>query len=98
MKWNIYIAAAITTIFYLAVTVILLVLMTPKPGMSFFEALIKAFMTKASPALNTTFAMSYFNIFSDIYIIILPISAVMRLNLGKRRKFGVIIVFLTALL
>lgn len=42
--------------------------------------------------------MSYFNLFSDLYIIVLPISAVINLNLRKRKKFGVIIMFMTALL
>lgn len=98
MKWNIYITATITIIFYLVITVILFVLMTPRTGTTFFEALLKAFITKTSPALNATFAMSYFNIVSDLYIIILPISAVIRLQLPRRQKIGVMIVFMTALL
>lgn len=98
MRWNIYITAAITIVFYLVITIILFVLMTPKPGTSFFEALLKAFIASTSPTINATFAMSYFNILSDLYIIILPISAVIRLNICRPRKIGVVIVFMTALL
>lgn len=98
MKWIIYVTAVITTIFYLVITVIFFVLMTPRPRTSFVEAFLEAFSTPTSPTLNTTFAMSYFNIFSDLLIIILPISAVLRLNLRLRQKIGVMMVFLTALL
>lgn len=98
LRWNIYISAFVTTVFYIVITTILFVLLTPRPGTSFWETFMKVFISKTSPALNTTFAMSYFNLISDVYIIILPISGVIRLNLRARRKIGVIMIFMTGLL
>lgn len=77
-KWSILIGGLITTVFYIATTVILFVLSTP--------------------VLNTTFAVGYFNILSDLYLLILPISGVMGLNLKRKRKVGVILIFMTGLL
>lgn len=53
---------------------------------------------KNAPILNTTIALGYFNVFSDLYILILPISGVMGLNLRPKRKIGVVLIFMTGLL
>ena len=97
-RWSIYIGIAVTTVFYLIVTMILFILATPKPGESFFSNFAKFVNKKRSPVLDTTFAMGYFNILSDVYILILPISAVAGLNLPKRKKFGISLIFMAGIL
>lgn len=87
-----------TTVFYLVVTTILFVLATPKSGTSFAKNFAKFVDKKRSPVLDTTFAMGYFNIFSDVYILILPISAILGLQLPKRRKFGISLIFMAGIL
>lgn len=92
------IGGLITTVFYIATTVILFVLSTPGPGVTFAEQFESFIGRKTSPVLNTTFAVGYFNILSDLYLLILPISGVMGLNLKRKRKVGVILIFMTGLL
>lgn len=48
--------------------------------------------------MDTVLAVGYFNLFTDFYILLLPISGVIRLQLPKRRKIGVILIFMTGLL
>jgi len=43
-------------------------------------------------------AMGAFNVFSDIYILCLPITAVARLRLPRVKKFGVMLIFLSGIL
>ena len=98
LRWNIFIGAFITIAFYVAATIALFILSTPRPGVTFAEQFTSFLSRKTSPVLNTTFAVGYFNILSDLYILILPISGVMGLNLKPKRKFGVVLIFLTGLL
>lgn len=98
LRWSIYIGAFVTIAFYIAITVALFVLSTPRPGVTFGQQFTAFLSKKSSPVLNTTFAFGYFNIFSDLYILILPISGVMGLNLRPKRKLGVILIFMTGLL
>ncbi|MCJ1307997.1 hypothetical protein MMC25_001647 [Agyrium rufum] len=98
LRWCIIVSAAITTAFYIAVTVALFVLSTPSPGKSLAEQFATFLVEKHSPVLDVTLGFGYFNILSDLLIIVLPISGVMGLNLQKARKIGVIMIFLTGLL
>lgn len=97
-RWTILIGALITTVFYIATTIILFVLSTPEPGVTLAEQFASFLGRKTSPVLDTTFALGYFNVISDLYLLILPISGVMGLNLRRKKKIGVIFVFLTGLL
>ena len=72
--------------------------MTPRPGSSFLENFIKFLNKKKSPVIDTTLALGYFNIFSDIYILVLPISAVLGLNMPTRRKVGLSLIFMAGIL
>ena len=98
LRWNILVGIFITAAFYVALTITLFVLSTPGRGVTFAEQFTSFLSQKTSPVLTTTFVMGYFNIFSDLYILILPISGVMGLNLPPRRKFGVSLMFMTGLL
>jgi len=98
LRWSIYIGAFVTVAFYVAITIVLFVLSTPPPGVSFAEQFVSYLTVGTSPALNATLALGYFNVLSDLYILILPISGVIRLNLQTYRKVGVILIFLTGLL
>lgn len=51
-----------------------------------------------SGILSTVLAVGYFNLCTDFYILLLPISGIIRLQLPKRRKIGVILIFMTGLL
>jgi hypothetical protein len=98
LRWNIYIGACITTCFYTATTIAQFVMTTPPPGVSFAEQFATFLGPTESGIVHTILAVGYFNIFSDIYILLLPISGVIRLQLPRRRKVGVILIFMTGLL
>lgn len=48
--------------------------------------------------LKVSNAIGAFNVFSDIYILCLPIMAVSNLQLPTRKKIGVIMIFLSGIL
>ena len=47
---------------------------------------------------KVTYTQSLFSFLTDIYVLLLPISVVVRLQLSVRRKLGVIMIFMTGLL
>lgn len=98
LRRSIYVGAFVTTAFYVATTVALFVLSTPKPGGSFAQQFASFVGKTTSPVLDVTLVVGYFNVFSDVFILVLPISGVMKLKLARRRKIGVILIFMTGLL
>ena len=98
LRWLIYAGACVTTVFYVTTTIVLFALSTPPPGVSLAQKFAAFLEPGRSGFLDTVLAVGYFNLFTDFYILLLPISGVIRLQLPKRRKIGVILVFMTGLL
>lgn len=98
LRWLIYAGACVTTVFYVTTTIVLFALSTPPPGVSLAQKFASFLEPGRSGFLDTVLAVGYFNLFTDFYILLLPISGVLRLQLPKRRKIGVILVFMTGLL
>lgn len=90
----VYIGAALTTAYYVGVEIYTLVSLTPKQGQSWAAVAL-------SPAQHKSVNMSLPNasvgLVTDLYLLILPIAAVMQLQLPARRKIGLILIFLTGL-
>ena len=90
-----YTAAAITTTFYISTSVAAFILVTPRRGETWPEHLL----TKDERRLvNLPVPISSFGVVVDLVILLLPIIAVMPLQLPTRRKIGVVCVFMTGLL
>ena len=87
--------AAITTTFYIAMTVATLIYTTPRRGETWAEHLNTKEMGRS---LIVPVVTSSFGVVIDLIILLLPIIAVMPLQLPTRRKIGVICVFTTGLL
>lgn len=98
LRGLIYAGACVTTVFYITTTIVLFALSTPPPGVSLAQKFASFLEPGRSGFLDTVLAVGYFNLFTDFYILLLPISGVIRLQLPKRRKIGVILVFMTGLL
>lgn len=98
LRWSIYIGACVITVFYIATTATLFALSTPPPGVSLAEQFASFLGPSNSGVMDTVLAVGYFNLISDFYILLLPISGVIRMQLPKRRKIGVILIFMTGLL
>ena len=90
----VYIGSAITTAFYLGVWIYLLVSITPRNGQSFMTVALSPAQFKS---LRTSVPIAGVGLATDLYLLVLPIAAVMQLQLPTRRKIGVILIFLTGL-
>lgn len=78
-------------LFYIATTIALFVQSTPPPGGSLHQQ----FGAKGDEIWATRLVIGYFNILSDVYILLLPIFGVISLQLPRRRKIGVTFIFMT---
>lgn len=76
-----------TVTFYASATVVQFYFSTPRPGESFFTH------QHGKEALKLSVPLSAVGIVIDIYILVLPIAAVWRLQMAKKRKIGVCLVF-----
>ena len=92
MRLCAYVGAAITTVFYTGMTIASFVIAIPRPGEAWYQHLYSKEMGKS---VDLTVLTSSFGVFVDLIILVLPIAAVMQLQLPKRRKIGVILVFMT---
>ncbi|KAL8930309.1 MAG: hypothetical protein Q9172_000017 [Xanthocarpia lactea] len=81
----VYIGSAITTAFYLGVWIYLLVSITPRNGQSFMEVALSPAQFKS---LRTSVPIAGVGLATDLYLLVLPIAAVMQLQLPTRRKSG----------
>ena len=90
-----YTSAAITTAFYISMTVAAFIIATPRRGETWSEHL------RSKEELRTAtlpVPASSFGLVIDLVILLLPIIAVTQLHLPTRRKTGLICVFMTGLL
>lgn len=90
-----YTGAAITTAFYISMTVAALVFATPRRGETWPEHFISKEELYTS---NLPVPSSSFGVVIDLVILLLPIIAVMQLQIPTRRKIGLVCVFMTGLL
>ncbi|KAI1419573.1 hypothetical protein F5Y12DRAFT_231815 [Xylaria sp. FL1777] len=70
---------------------------TPVPDQAAWEKKLEA-STCSQPVYNLNAATGLFNVLSDLYVLIIPISMVYRLRIPRNRKYGIIGIFLTGLL
>lgn len=95
IKFCVYIGMLLTAIFYTGVGITQLVLATPPSGKTWLEYYL-------SPRASKTDILSIPNVAVglgiDLYILILPIGGVIKLQMSTRRKIGVCLIFLTGTL
>ena len=68
---------------------------TPRPGQTWFEYFQASHAGKGG--VNVSWALAAWALASDIYILVLPIVGVSRLQVSAKRRFGVIMAFMTGL-
>lgn len=79
--------------FYGSMTIITLVVTTPRRHESWLECDLAP---RHQIALNISVPQSAFGLAFDLYILALPILGVWKLQMPKKRKAGIILVFFTA--
>ena len=87
-----YIGAVVTTLFYISVSVASFVFATPSHGETWYEHILSKDERRT---ITMPIPISCFGVVIDLVILILPIIAVMQLQLPIRRKIAVNAVFMT---
>lgn len=95
VRISIYIGGVICVAFYSAITVTMFALNTPRNGQS-WEANQVAVHTFAAAKLSVP--TGTVGAATDIFLLVLPIRATMKLQLPRKKKIGLIIIFMTGTL
>ncbi|MCJ1392999.1 hypothetical protein MMC18_005871 [Xylographa bjoerkii] len=93
MRTSAWLGLLVNTGFYLAVLIANMIFSTPRPGQSWQQAAVSE---QGTLALSIPQAVG--GLIIDLYILALPIIAVSKLQLPPRRKFGVILIFMSGAL
>ena len=92
MKTSILAGIGVMTVFYFTFSLILIIFVSPWPGESLVQCITSwhvLYFAKFTPPLGIV------NIIFDWYVLILPIPAILALQLSTAKKVGVLLIFLT---
>ena len=95
MKWlrySCYAGMIFTVLFYTAILVATLALTVPGPRQTFRQTIQSS---RANKSIDMPIFTGSFNLALDLYILVLPVAGVGKLQMPLRRKIGVIAIFLT---
>ncbi len=87
--------AVIVTAVYMAFIIVQLIALTPRHGQSWFEDFQAPRVGEDSYKISWPIAA--WTLASDVYILVLPIAGISRLQISAKRRFAVIMVFMTGL-
>lgn len=90
LRFCIYAGMILTCGFYVSTTIVQLYYSTPRRGESFLSHTFGPLGTKSS---ILSVPLSAVGTFIDFYILVLPIVAISQLQLAKKRKIGLCLVF-----
>jgi hypothetical protein len=99
MRWMricVYVGSALLVAFYVGMTITMAILTTPSSGESWVEHIFSQNEHNAQYEVAVPFAAVGF-VF-DVFLLVLPLRAVRKLQLPNRRKIGVTLIFMTGLL
>jgi len=95
LRLAIWFGGILTTVSYAAFTIAWFVLITPRPGESMQVHFTGPMQLKAA---SLAYPIPVVGLALDIYILVVPLVGIYRLQISKARKFGVAAVFLTAIM
>lgn len=91
----VYIGAPLTCSFYAAVSIVQIILTTPRPGDTWLDQSLSGRSLKATVLAVPLAAVG---LAIDIALLIIPIVAVVGLQLPTKRKIGVVLIFTVGIL
>ena len=95
LRWvriSVWIGATISAVFYVAVTITAFILESPWPGESLLDAILSwHYLRFAQFSIPT----GVIGMLVDWYLFILPIPAVLTLQMSTAKKLGALIIFMT---
>ena len=95
LRWvrvTVWFGATVSAVFYLAVSIAAFILQSPWPGESLIEDVASWHYFKFS---DFDIPTGVIGMLVDWYLLILPIPAVLTLQMSTSRKLGVLVVFMT---
>ena len=92
IRYTSYAGATFTVLFYTGLIISTLTLTAPAPNQSWQEASQRP---GHDAVLRATVGLACVGLVLDIFILLLPIAGVSRLQLSGKRKIGVVAVFMT---
>lgn len=95
LRYCIYFSMVLLSLFYSATFTAYAILSIPRRGQTQLESIESANTAKDIPL---GIAQGVFSVASDFYIFCLPIPVVWKLQLPRRKKIGVLAIFMTGLL
>ncbi|KAL8921811.1 MAG: hypothetical protein Q9208_005568 [Pyrenodesmia sp. 3 TL-2023] len=95
MRHFVIFGIVVTGLLYTANVIVFPVMCSPRSGQSYVEASASA---RCSRSVSFGLFSASFNIASDFYLLLLPIPAVLGLQMPKKKKIGVIAIFATGLM
>lgn len=95
LRVSVYIGATLTCAFYGAASIAQLVFSVPRPGQTWLEPALSGEFNKADVL---SVPLSAVGLGIDIALLVMPIAAVMRLQLPTKRKIGVLFIFMFGIL
>lgn len=93
LRYSSYAGATFTALFYTAIVIWNLAITSPTPGESWQNAALKGHKT-----LRDAVWIASVGLVLDVYILLLPITGVSQLQMPRRQKLGVMMVFSTGLM
>ncbi|KAL8935170.1 MAG: hypothetical protein Q9216_005556 [Gyalolechia sp. 2 TL-2023] len=95
MRYLVFLGIAVTGLFYLINVIVFPSLCAPRSGQSYAEA---AGSPQCQKSVTFSLFSASFNIFTDFYMLFLPIPAVLGLQMPTKKKIGVLAIFGTGLI
>ena len=98
LRWvriSVWIGATISTLFYVPVTIIAFVLNSPWPGETLLEDVLSSHYLDFGDFVIPT---GVIGMVVDWYLFIVPIPAVLTLQMSTAKKVGILIIFMTGCL
>lgn len=92
LRYPIYIGGIATAVFYTVYTILMFVFLSPRPG----ETLFTHWQNPISQEVNRfSVPLSAAGAAIDLYILVLPIAAVIQLQLATKHKIGLVVIFMS---
>lgn len=93
MRWSCWFGIVFLALLYGSTTVAYAVIFFPR-GEEKWDFSLATKVTRNNCQLNTLL-LGLFNVLSDIYLLILPLPIILRMNISRRKKIGLGAVFMT---
>ncbi|EAT76985.1 hypothetical protein SNOG_15610 [Parastagonospora nodorum SN15] len=95
IRISVLIIGTLTTIFYLSISITAFAMNSPWPGESLLDVIVSWHYLKFA---KSSIATGMIGMFVDWILLFLPVPAVWRLKISRRKKASVILIFMTGTL